>query len=105
MAKSKLQRNLSNYRRTLRKMAEALARTHKGCNRARGCGCFTDQSISVYELAERKLFEIELASYASGGQKDGGGYDHYDAEKFMQELDAKVAAPSEIAGIVREEIE
>jgi hypothetical protein len=98
--KSKLQINLSNIRRSLRKQAEHLARTHT-CQKARGCGCFVDQSISILELSERHLFEVELASYAAGGAKDGGGYDHYDPAKFEKQMD-NIATPSQITKSMRE---
>jgi hypothetical protein len=71
-----VQKNVSNVRRQMRKWMENLARSHRGCPSARGCGCTVDQSIQVLEEAERDLFEIELNSYA-GIQTDGGGFDHY----------------------------
>lgn len=70
-----LQLNIYNERARLRKRMEALARSHRGCPTARGCGCLTDQTIAVLEITERRLFQLELSSYASADPH--GGYDHY----------------------------
>lgn len=54
-------KNLSNIRRGIRKTMESLARTHRGCDTARGCGCAIDKALLLLEETESKLFYIELA--------------------------------------------
>ncbi len=58
------QRAVQNIRKRLRKDMEVLALTHKGCDRARGCGCLVDRSLQSLEQAERELFSFELLTYA-----------------------------------------
>ena len=78
-------------------MAE-IARSHRGCPTSRGCGCFTDKTLQVLEDAERKLFSLELDSYASADNH--GGYAHYKNPEFnagsdVQEEEA-AAAPTPV---------
>lgn len=59
---------------------EKLAKSHRGCPKARGCGCLTDRAIALLEKTEHDLFELELEAYAgdSGITPDAhGGYDPY----------------------------
>lgn len=56
-----------NIRTRLRKDMMNLARTHRGCPRARGCQCAIDQSLTILENAERLLFMVGLESLADPG--------------------------------------
>ena len=57
-------RAIKNIRARLRQDLERLALTHRGCLRARGCGCAVDRALSQIATCERELFSIELDSYA-----------------------------------------
>lgn len=73
------QRNLSNLRKLLRQRTVLFARSHRGCDVPRGCGCNTDLAISLIEKAERDLFDLEIRSYSSDALNHGG-YDRYETE-------------------------
>ncbi len=54
-----------NISARLRKDMSRLAKTHRGCPVARGCGCEVDLALTVLWRAERDLFDIRLNSEAS----------------------------------------
>lgn len=60
-----LSKNIANIRRSIRAITEALAKTHRGCDRARGCGCPLDRTLTVLERAHEDLFSVELSIYAT----------------------------------------
>lgn len=94
MAKKRnlLQQNIYNERARLRQRMVALARSHRGCEKARGCGCATDRAIAILEETEAKLFGLELESYAS--QDLHGGYPHYRQPELNAGSDAGVEKES-----------
>ena len=65
------QSNIINLRATLRDRLVRLAKTHRACPRARGCGCVIDRALTILEDCERSLFNLELEGYAdpSGERK------------------------------------
>ncbi len=62
--KTAAQTNIVNIRKRLRKDMELLARSHRGCPVAVGCGCLIDKALALLVQAERDLFSAELADYA-----------------------------------------
>lgn len=62
--KSLLQRNLSNFRKLYRKQMESLAKSHRGCQQARGCG-----------LAQKEFLSKFKELYVRNGQRDECGDD------------------------------
>jgi hypothetical protein len=58
------QRTVRNIRTRLRRDMQRLALTHRGCDRARGCGCLVDKALAKLVEAEAALFTFELDSYA-----------------------------------------
>lgn len=62
--KTAAQTNIVNIRKRLRKDMELLARSHRGCQVAVGCGCLTDKALGVLVRAERELFEAEIQDYS-----------------------------------------
>jgi hypothetical protein len=63
--KTRIERDLSNLRKFLRKRMEWLARSHRGCSSPRGCGCSVDKSLAILEKAELDLFQIEIWELSS----------------------------------------
>lgn len=57
-----VQRNLAYIRQRLRYAAAMMAKVHRGCKRARGCGCVVDRSMTLLESSERVLWGLELES-------------------------------------------
>jgi hypothetical protein len=53
-----------NIRKALRLRMSLLAKTHRRCGRARGCGCGVDRALTVLEVAESELWKLELESYS-----------------------------------------
>lgn len=92
MAKAtKLQREISNIRKALRTRMVILAKGHRGCTQARGCGCYTDKTITVLERTEQELFGIELEAYADTKDKP---QPHYLEERKDWESDSPISSLS-----------
>ena len=65
MAKrTRIQRDISNLRKMIRKRMEWMARGQRGCSVARGCGCPVDKALNLLDETERELFLIELEDIA-----------------------------------------
>jgi len=58
------QRAVVNIRKRLRQDMERLALTHRGCDRARRCGCLVDLALTELTRTEHALFQFEIDSYA-----------------------------------------
>jgi hypothetical protein len=39
----------------------SLVKGHRGCGKARGCGCGIDRTLDALARAERELFDLEIA--------------------------------------------
>lgn len=88
------QRAVNNIRTRLRKDMAALALTHRGCESARGCGCFVDRSLDALEKAEAQLFKYELDSYAN---PKSPRLELIDGVRVVSEGDATLMADDDLA--------